>query len=273
MSFLSGWSFDAGVVVPLVTIAVFYWLGVSNLWEYKRGRGIRVWEAACFWAGWTALTLALISPLHTLGEVLFTIHMIQHEILMLVAAPLMVLGKPGFAMLKAFPQSIASNLSAAANAGPLERAWSVAFSPLGAWLIHAAALWFWHIPAAFEAALHSEVAHAAQHLSFFLSAVLFWWSVMHTRARRLSYGLGVLYMFTTAMHSGLLGALLTFSRRIWYPSYGNSAFGFSPLADQQLGGLIMWVPAGIVYVIAGLAFFAGWLREGELRAERSVAAA
>jgi putative membrane protein len=265
---LLDWTFDPGVVMPLVATAVIYWLGLSELWDHQRGRGIRPWEARCFWTGWCALALALISPIHALGELLFSMHMTQHEILMLIAAPLIVLGKPGFVMLKAFPQHTASRISAAVNSAPLGRLWTILFSPLAAWLIHAAALWLWHIPAAFDATLHSNLAHAAQHLSFFLSAVLFWWAVIHARARRLSYGLAVLYMFTTAMHSGLLGALLTFSRQIWYPSYANGALGISPLHDQQLGGLIMWVPAGLVYVVAGLAFLAGWMRESEVRAAR-----
>jgi putative membrane protein len=268
MSLLLEWSFDPAIVIPLVATAVLYWLGVGELWDRERGRGARVWEARCFWAGWIALALALISPLHQLGELLFSMHMTQHEILMLVAAPLIVLGKPGLVILKAFPPHTASRISALLNHAPLNRLWPITFSPLAAWVIHAAALWLWHIPFAFDATLHNNLSHAAQHLSFFLSAVLFWWAVMHARARRLSYGLAVLYMFTTAMHSGLLGALLTFSRQIWYPTYANGAFGISPLHDQQLGGLIMWVPAGLVYVIAGLAFLAGWMRESELRATR-----
>lgn len=93
---------------------------------------------------------------------------------------------------------------------------------------------------------------------------------MHGRHRAIGLGLAVLYLFTTALHSGILGALLTFSRSVWYPAYQQTApaWGLSALEDQQLGGLIMWVPAGIVYIIAGLAFFAGWLRESEKRVAR-----
>ena len=84
----------------------------------------------------------------------------------------------------------------------------------------------------------------------------------------MSYGAAALYVFTTSLHSGLLGALLTFSRSVWYPSYVGltSSWGLTPLEDQQLGGLIMWIPAGVLYAIAGLALVAGWLREAEKRA-------
>jgi cytochrome c oxidase assembly factor CtaG len=83
----------------------------------------------------------------------------------------------------------------------------------------------------------------------------------------MGYGAAVLYVFTTSIHSGLLGALLTFSRSVWYPSYVGltTSWGLTPLEDQQLGGLIMWIPAGVLYAIAGLALFAGWLRESESR--------
>jgi putative membrane protein len=89
----------------------------------------------------------------------------------------------------------------------------------------------------------------------------------------MGYGAAVLYLFTTAVHTSALGALLTFSQAVWYPAYSETtaAWGFTPLEDQQLGGLIMWVPAGVIYLIAGLWLFALWLRESERRAPRSEA--
>ena len=83
----------------------------------------------------------------------------------------------------------------------------------------------------------------------------------------MNYGLAVLYMLTTAIHSGLLGALITFARTVWYPAYEGKteAWGLTALQDQQLGGLIMWVPACTIYIVAGLALFAAWLRESERR--------
>ena len=101
------------------------------------------------------------------------------------------------------------------------------------------ALWAWHIPFLFQATLESTWVHAFQHASFLGSALLFWWAVLHGRSRPMGFGAAVLYMFTTALHSGLLGALLTFARSAWYPVYSGTTqpWGLSPLEDQQLGGL------------------------------------
>jgi putative membrane protein len=196
--------------------------------------------------------------------------MTQHEILMLVAAPLLVLGRPMVVCLWAFSHQEARRITSWTRGRWVEQTWACISNPLAAWLIHLAALWVWHIPALFEATLDSDVAHALQHMSFLFSALLFWWAVLQGRQRALGYGLAVVYMFTTALQSGLLGVLLTVSTRIWYPAYRERAraWGLTPLEDQQLGGLIMWIPAGIVYIVAGLALMAGWLREVDSRAER-----
>jgi putative membrane protein len=144
-----------------------------------------------------------------------------------------------------------------------------------AWAIHAVALWIWHIPYLFQATLESDVVHTLQHISFFGSALLFWWAIINESAALARYGAGILYLFTTSIHSGLLGAFLTFTHRLLYPVYASSTdqWGLTPLEDQQLGGLIMWVPAGLVYIVAALFMFAGWLRESEnsaLRRERQL---
>jgi hypothetical protein len=109
--------------------------------------------------------------------------------------------------------------------------------------------------------------HAVQHLCFFLTAALFWWSLVRGRYGRLGYGAAVVYLFATALHSSVLGALIAFSPTVWYPAYASTsrAWGLTPLEDQQLAGLLMWVPAGLVFVIGGLTFFAAWLRESDRR--------
>jgi cytochrome c oxidase assembly factor CtaG len=96
-------------------------------------------------------------------------------------------------------------------------------------------------------------------------ALFFWWALIHCRRAVMGYGAAVLYMFTTSIHSGVLGALITFASSLWHPAYSTTTppWGLTPLEDQQLGGLIMWIPAGAVYIIAGLALFAGWISESE----------
>jgi putative membrane protein len=107
-------------------------------------------------------------------------------------------------------------------------------------------------------------------LSFLGSALLFWWALVHGRQVLMGYGAAVLYMFTTSVQSGVLGALITFARKVWYPVYNETtrSWGMTPLEDQQLGDLIMWLPAATVYIIAGLALMAGWMRESERQVRR-----
>src|SRR5215213_6680801 len=261
------WAVDPGVVIPVVLSGLLYAMGAVRLRRVNT-HAIGALEIGCFIAGWLTLVIALISPLHPWGAVLFSAHMTQHELLMLVAAPLLVLGRPMIPFLWAFPKRTARHLSTWTKATAWQRIWGGITAPFVAWLIHAVLLWGWHVPFLFQATLRSEWAHGFQHASFFGSALLFWWAVLHGRERALGYGAAVLYMFTTALHSSLLGALLTFSSTVWYPVYNGTtpSWGLTALEDQQLGGLIMWIPAGIVYIIAGLALFAKWLRESETRA-------
>jgi cytochrome c oxidase assembly factor CtaG len=196
--------------------------------------------------------------------------MVQHELLMALAAPLLVLGRPLIPMLWALPMRWRRRLGGWAKAAPVQGGWRWATAPFAAWLLHAAALWLWHLPGPYQATLASEAMHTLQHASFLGTGLLFWWALVHGREGRMGYGAAVFYLFATAMHSGGLGALLTFAPSPWYPAYGGSAqaWGLTALEDQQLAGLIMWIPAGLVYVVAGLILLAAWMREAERRAAR-----
>jgi putative membrane protein len=260
------WTFEPVVVISLALTAFLFIAGLRKLWlESGTNRGIRRWEATMFAGGWLALFVALISPLHSWGRVLFSAHMTQHEVLMLVAAPLLVLGRPLIAFMWAIPMSWARQLGAITRLSWFAATWRVITVPLFAWLIHAIALWVWHIPMLFDAVLNNELIHSLQHISFLFSAILFWWALVHGGRGWMGYGAALLYVFTTSLHSGLLGAFLTFSSTVWYPGYNSltRSWGLTPLEDQQLGGLIMWIPAGLVYVIAGLALLAGWIQQSE----------
>jgi len=255
------WVFDPLILVPLLLSGLLYWRG------HQPGRGIRSWEARSYWAGWILLAVALVSPLHAMGEVLFSAHMTQHELLMIAAAPLLVLGRPLVPYVWALPQAWRKPVARPFTTTGTQAIWRWASHPLQAWCLHAAALWIWHVPWLYQATVLSDTAHTLQHLSFLGSALLFWWSLLRNPRTRGQYGLAALYVFATALHSSILGALLTFAGAIWYPVYAETtwAWGLTALEDQQLGGLIMWVPAGILYTIAGLALIAAWLRESESR--------
>jgi putative membrane protein len=259
----SDWEFDPGIVAPLALSAVLYALGS------RKHFGQTKWQRVAFWTGWLSLVLALMSPLHPLGEKLFSAHMIQHEILMLISAPLLVVSRPLVTFLWALPIRWRRTAGRWSKERLVASTWMLLTAPAAAWLIHAAAIWVWHAPPLFQMTLESDLAHTAQHLSFLLSALLFWWALFYGHGRK-SYGSSILYIFTTGVHTGILGALLTFSPHVWYPAYGESprAYGLTPLEDQQLGGLIMWVPASLVYLATGLWLFAGWLKESDLMLER-----
>jgi len=261
------WSWEPFIIGALLLTAWLYRRGVGRLRaQVGRERGLRGWEVACFWAGWWTLVIALVSPLHPWGQVLFSAHMTQHELLMVAAAPLLVLGRPIVAFLFAIPIQDARQLSRATRRPAFQKVWRAITRPSVAWVLHAIALWAWHVPRFFDAALTNEFVHDLQHVSFFGTALLFWWALIHGRAGLNGFGLAVLYLFTTMMHSGVLGALLTFAGTPLYPGYANRAAGWSLtlLEDQQLGGLIMWVPAGLVYIVAALALVAGWMRMAEV---------
>ena len=263
-STLPPWGAEPWVLALLMLSAVLYLMGFWRLWARSRGgrRGL-LRQAGMYAAGWLTLTAALASPLDGIGSQLFSAHMLQHELLMIVAAPLLVLGRPLAVWLWALPGR--SAIAAAVRHPSIRLPWQFLTLPMVSWLLHAAALWAWHVPRLFEGALASSTMHGWQHTSFLASALLFWWAVLGDgdRAHR---GGAMLYLFTTMLHTGALGALLTWSVTPWYPAYAGSVglYGYDLLEDQQLGGLIMWIPGGLAYLIAGLALAAHWL-QGERR--------
>lgn len=256
------WDFDPLLVVPLIVTAALYATGVRRLWRQAgTGRGVRRREVASFWAGWLTLVVALVSPLHPLGGALFAAHMTQHELLMVVAAPLLVLGQPGVAMVWGLPPAWRRPATRWTHAPAVARSWRWLGAPLQAWWIHALLLWVWHVPRLYEGALRSDAMHAAQHACFLGSALLFWWVLL--RARLHGRGAAVGYLFGAMVVTGALGALLTFATSLWYPSYARTtlAWGLSALDDQRLGGMIMWMPGGVSYLLAALWLMTGALQE------------
>lgn len=253
------WKPDPFAATALAVSLSLYLIGYVRM----AGKPPRL-ELASFALGWGTLALALLSPIATLSEWLFSAHMTQHELLMLAAAPLLAIGRPLVPMLWALPHRWRTALPCSA-AGAVLRLGS---SPFAAFALHAIALWIWHMPALYQAAVLDDRIHLVQHVCFAGTAALFWWGMIRGRYGRSGYGIAFMYIFATALHSGSLGALLAFSSRPWYPLYANRAAGGDALGDQQLAGLIMWVPAGVVMMLFGLAMFAAWLGESERRRQR-----
>ena len=265
---LRQWTWEPVTIALLVASALVYACGVRRVWRRAGGgRGISRWQAVAFALGMASLAAALLSPLAWLSEVLFSAHMTQHEVLMLVAAPLLCLGRPLVAALWAAPRRWRERAGRWTRRTEVAATWRALTAPLTVFLVHAAALWVWHVPVWYEAALRSGGVHAVQHLTFVLTAALFWWGMIHGRYGRIGYGVAVLYVFLTAVHSSVLGALLTVAPSVWYPWYEASGapWRISALEDQQLAGLLMWVPSGAIFIVLGLALFAAWLGESERR--------
>ncbi|WP_246529472.1 cytochrome c oxidase assembly protein [Microvirga zambiensis] len=255
------WTWDPQVTLPLALSGGLYLVGTGRLWHRAGiGRGVRVWQAACFALGWLLLVFALVAPLHWLGERLFFAHMIEHEILMAVAAPLLVIGSP-VAMLWALPAGWRRSIGGVGQTKVVTCAWPWLTNPLVATLLHGAAVWLWHAPALYEAALANFWIHWVQHLSFFVTALLFWRALLQGPEGERGYGVAVFYLFITSLHTGFLGILLSLIRNTVYPVQTSRAaeWGLTPLEDQQLAGLFMWIPAGLVYAVAALILAGLWI--------------
>lgn len=253
------WTFDPWILAPLVTIAVFHALGSIRL--SRRRHGFPRWmirSAALFWAGLATLAVALVSPLHDLGEHLFSVHMVEHELIMALAAPLLVLARPVALLLWGMPVAVRRHVGSGLASRGVRLAWQTLTIPVVAAVLHGLAIWVWHAPALFDATVSDVLLHRLQHLSFFLTGLLFWWAVIW----RCSRGASAWLLFVTMLHTSILGALIAVAPSVLYLAQTRYAgeWGLTALEDQQLAGVIMWVPGGIVYAGATLWFLATWIQ-------------
>jgi cytochrome c oxidase assembly factor CtaG len=253
------------LVSSLIVFIGVYATGVVRLWRNAGyGRGVRPLEALAFATGWLALVMALSPLLDEWSEQWLAAHMVQHELLMIVAAPLVAIGAPLVGILWAMPSPFRHTAVGAVQRTPLPVLCRVLTAPASAFVLYGVALWIWHVPTLYDAALEHEAVHIVQHLCFFGTAALFWWGIVHGRQGRTGYGAAVVYLFVTAVHGGVLGALMTVAPRVWYAPYlVHHPAGLTPLEDQQLAGLLMWVPAGLAFAAGALLLFAGWLRQSD----------
>ncbi|MCA1671594.1 MAG: cytochrome c oxidase assembly protein, partial [Actinobacteria bacterium] len=209
--------------------------------------------------------VALVSPLDALSGALASAHMVQHVLLLLVAAPLLAVSSPGAALLRGSPPAVRLATGrwrrrlriTPAHLRPLQ-------NPAAVWALHVATIWFWHAAVPYDAALDNDLVHVVEHASYLVTGLWFWQVVLGARGA-VSNGLGILLVFTMAMQSVFLSALLTFASGPWYSGYESTtqAWDLEPLADQQLAGVIMWIPAGLVYLGVALALLARWISTTE----------
>ena len=269
------WNLEPTLVLGLGLLALVYWRGRARGGASEDNR----WRRRAFAVAFAGVVLALVSPLDALSGALASAHMVQHVLLLLVAAPLFALSAPGGALLRGSPPSLRRTTARWRRRLRLTRRnLRVTRHPVVVWLVHVATLWLWHASVPYGAALEHEALHIFEHATFLGTGVLFWRVVVGSVASgRVSHGAGLLLVFTMALQSAFLSALLTFAPEPWYEQYATTtaAWGLDHLADQQLAGAIMWVPAGIIYVAVGLSLLVTWLRaveDDQLRFERSALA-
>lgn len=218
-------------------------------WRAHGGRLPRV-RAAFFAAGLVALVVASVGPLHEAAErPLFAPHMLQHLLLTLVVPSCLLAGTMPFTVDAVLARALGRSALAWRLAGALTR-------PVPALLLHATALIAWHLPALYRLVVESHAWHLAQHASLFLTALLAWWPVLGPSRRLppLPYAAQLLYLFAFGVPMTVVAAMVTTAEEVLYPTVAAS-----PLADQRLGGVLMWVPAAVIPLVAFTVVFFRWV--------------
>ena len=254
---LEMWRPPAATLAVLLIVGALHRRGTRAVWRRAgEGRLVSRRRARAFAGGLVALAIAVASPLDLASAALFSAHMVQHLLIVLVAAPLLALGRAELVLIWALPGPARRAVGALwRRAIPLRAAARFASLPAVAWLAHMGAMWAWHMPRLYDAAAASESVHLLEHATFLVTAVLFARPLLGpARRRALAAGPSVAYLFAAAMSSGALGALLTLATAPWYASHlaTTGPWGLTPIGDQQLAGVIMWGPAGAVYLAAML---------------------
>jgi putative membrane protein len=266
------WDWQPAVLLGILAAACLYARGLRRLWQSATaGSGIRFWQAQAFFAGLAVVFAALVSPLDALSSSLFSAHMVQHLLLILVAAPLIMLGDPNVAFVWALPLRWRRSLGRLRSSPAVRGPWFVLRRPAVAWAIAAVSLWGWHLPAFYESALRHQSIHSLEHACLFGSAILFWYVLIVRSGRHgFGYGAALAYTLTMAAQGTILGIAMAFSPAPWYATYAGTtaAWGITPMQDQELAGLIMWIPASVVYLAATVAVFVSWLAAEERNARR-----
>lgn len=250
----SAWEWEPSIVIGCAALIIGYLALV---------RSRITWRSLYYFAGVLILIFGLISPLDELADTyLFSAHMVQHLLFILVVPPLMLLGIPEWLAQRGMKISF------------IRKTERILGKPLVAWSAAAGAMWFWHIPPAFNTALANETLHLIEHLSILLLGTIFWWTVIDPLHRkRLSPLSMVFFLFSACVACTILGIVITFSAPGLYPAYLHplddagilpvirNDWGFSPGIDQQVGGLLMWVPACLIYLSAIIGMLARWYNE------------
>jgi putative membrane protein len=263
----SDWSLNAPLLLCALT-ALLYWLGARRTVTPVRKRSAQHGRSACLYGALAVLAIALSSPLDALSDRLFWAHMVQHVLLMLVAAPLIVLARPWIRLWRCLPLStrrpLARGLSRGPRAAPLRTLIRFIARPVPSFAAFSTVLLGWHVPVLFDATLNSTAVHALEHGLFLAAAVLFFKQVIPSPPLHLSLTppLRVAYAIGAMIVSWLLAVVLALAPHPLYPHYAHEASrpgGLSALGDQQLAAGVMWVPGSITFLIIVFVYVHRWL--------------
>ena len=255
---LTQWNWEPSILIGTVVIVGFYLYALGPLRKkYHLAERVNTWQAFSFLLGMSIMFLALVSPLDELGDsYLFSAHMVQHLFLTIVGPPLLVLGTPGWLVEPLLRKPIVFHIA------------KILTFPALAFVLYNFDFWLWHVPALYDATLENQNIHILEHVTFIVFGVIYWWPVFSSSAllSRLSMGGQVLYLFLSGMPTVALGAGLTFFPPLYAPYLAAPRiWGLSAATDQQLGGLIMWVPGNIVYILIVSVLFIRWMQRQEAK--------
>ena len=264
------WTFEPALLATLAVAALVHGRGRTRLGR-RIARTKEKRRAVAFYGGLVVLAAALMSPLDAMAAALFSGHMVQHLLLMLVAAPLLVYARPSAALVAGLPARGRDMVRRSGLRGPsaqpglrgqnsqsrLRGTAHALANPVVVWIIGTVALWAWHMPALYEAAVAHEPLHVLEHASFLGAAVLFWSVVFASGTRRgVPRPVAIVLVFASGVQSSALGAVLLFASTPLYAVHESGArvWDVSPLGDQQLAGAMMWSPPALMYIVV-----MGWL--------------
>jgi putative copper resistance protein D len=267
-SVLLEWRFDPTAIVPLVLVAALYAWAVRRVDAAHPGNRHPAHRTWLFMAGLVAIAVALTSPIEAYEGLLFSVHMIQHMLLELVAAPLLLAGAPITLALRVSSPRVRRGLLAVLQS----RVVHVISFPVIAWVLFAAVNWGWHFSTLYDQALENDLLHYVQHATFLGAALLFWWPAIGADPSpwRLPHPMRLFYLFLAMPQNSFLGVALLQTSTVLYPHYvtNGRTWGPSPLEDQHLGGVLMWVMGDMAFLAGMAVVVALWVRYEERRTSR-----
>ncbi|MBX3415343.1 MAG: cytochrome c oxidase assembly protein [Pirellulales bacterium] len=250
---LRTWNWEPWLFFSLGTTALLYLRGWRLLRRTNPGEftGLRL---TCFCSGLAAILLALVSPLDALGEWRLSLHMLQHLLLMMVAPPLIWLGAPALPLLRGLPGYMQREwIGPFLRPGPVQTVLHLFAHPVICWGVPVLTIWLWHVPALYEKALAQAAWHEAEHASFLMAGLLFWWPVVqpYPSVARWSRWAMIPYLLLADVQNTIFSAIFCFSPTVIYAHYAQLPHdaGSNPLTDQAIAGAIMWIPGSVLFLL------------------------